>query len=339
MILVTGGAGYIGSHVCLELLAAGQAVAVLDNLCNASLEPLRRVERLSGRKLVFVEGDIRDGPAVAALLRAHDITAVIHLAGLKSVAESSISPLSYYDANVTGTAQLLMTMAAHSLKRIVFSSSATVYGLPQTLPVTEQHPCVPINPYGRTKLIIEDMLSDIVRSDAAWQIGVLRYFNPIGAHDSGLIGEDPAGTPNNLVPYLAQVAVGRRPSLTIFGEDYPTSDGTGIRDYIHVVDLAQAHVRALEHLSDQAHFTVNIGTGRGYTVREMVGAFEAASGCSIPCVVGPPREGDVAACYADTSAAERILTWRATRTLDAMCVDHWRWQKTNPDGYATPLHD
>lgn len=339
MILVTGGAGYIGSHVCLELLAAGHAVAVLDNLCNSSVEPLRRVERLTGRKLIFVEGDIRDQDTVATLLRTHGVTAVIHMAGLKSVAESATDPLAYYDANVVGAAHLLMAMAAQNVKRLVFSSSATVYGVPNALPLTEQHPCAPINPYGRTKLMIEHMLSDLVRSDAEWRVGVLRYFNPVGAHDSGLIGEEPTGIPNNLVPYLAQVCVGRRAALTIFGDTYPTGDGTGVRDYIHVVDLAQAHVRAVEHLADLSEFTVNIGTGRGYSVREMVRSFEAASGISIPCIVGAPREGDVAACYADTSAAERILGWRATRGLEAMCADHWRWQKANPGGYTIPLRD
>lgn len=339
MILVTGGAGYIGSHVCLELLTSGHAVAVLDNLCNASREALHRVERLAGQSIIFVEGDVRDRAAVETLLAAHPIDAVIHLAGLKSVGDSTADPLSYYDANVAGAAHLFAAMAARNVKRIVFSSSATVYGVPKRLPLTEDHPTDPTNPYGRTKLIVEGMLADLERADPAWRVGVLRYFNPVGAHASGTIGEDPTGPPNNLMPFVAQVAAGRRAHLTIFGDTYPTPDGTGIRDYVHVVDLAQAHVRALEHLANAPGFTLNLGTGQGYSVTEIVRAFEAASGRTIPCVVGPARTGDVASCYADTSASERVLGWRATHKLEAMCADHWRWQEANPDGYATSRTD
>lgn len=334
MILVTGGAGYIGSHICAELLAAGYAVGVIDNLCNSSRESLRRVEALVDKPMVFAEADVRDPAAIGAFFTAHQVDAVIHCAGLKSVAESASDPLAYYDANVAGAGHLFAAMAAHGVKRLVFGSSATVYGEPQKLPLTEDHPTGPTNPYGRTKLIVEQMLADLAYADPAWKIGILRYFNPVGAHASGTIGEDPSGVPNNLMPYIAQVAAGGRTHLTVFGDQYPTPDGTGVRDYIHVVDLAQAHVRALKHLANAENFTLNLGTGRGYSVNEIVRAFEAASGRAIPCVLGPPRPGDVASCYADTSAAERVLGWRATRGLAEMCADHWRWQSANPDGYA-----
>jgi UDP-glucose 4-epimerase len=327
MILVTGGAGYIGAHICLELLAAGHDVAVLDNLCNSSADSLSRVEQLTGRPIVFVQGDIRDRATVAGVLHANRIDAVIHLAGLKSPLQSTSDPLAYYDVNVSGAMQLVSVLAEHGVKRIVFSSSATVYGPPQRLPVTEAHPCHPTTPYGRTKRIIEQMLDDAAAADPTWRVGVLRYFNPVGAHESGLIGERASGTPNNLMPFVAQVAAGLRPNLTIHGGDFPTPDGTGIRDFIHVVDLAKAHVRAVESL-DRGGFTLNLGTGVGTSVIEMVQAFEAASGRRIECIVGPRRNGDVASCYADPSAAADRLGWRASRSIDAMCADQWRWQQT-----------
>jgi UDP-glucose 4-epimerase len=334
MILVTGGAGYIGSHTCVELLNAGKEVVVLDNFSNSSRKALERVQHICKRPLTVVEGDIRDQAAVERVLTDFGCTVVIHFAGLKSVLESVASPLDYYDDNVVGTYRLLRAMQGRGVKRIVFSSSATVYGIPQFLPCTEEHPLNPVNPYGRTKLFVEEMLRDQFASDPGWGIGILRYFNPIGAHESGLIGEDPKGVPNNLLPFVAQVAVGRRERLNVFGGDYDTPDGTGVRDYIHVVDLAQGHVAALAALDSATCFTVNLGTGRGSSVLEVVKAFEKASGKPIPYNMQPRRAGDVDSCYAATNcAAEYLGGWQATRNLETMCRDHWLWQSQNPNGY------
>jgi UDP-glucose 4-epimerase len=336
MIFITGGAGYIGSHTCLELLNDGHQITVFDNLSNSQLEALARVERISGKKLHFVEGDIRDGDALLAALQASDAQAVIHFAGLKAVGESVAEPLRYYDNNVSGTIKLLQAMQACSVKTLVFSSSATVYGDPQRLPLTEDHPLSATNPYGQTKLMIENMLRDLAASDATWRIGILRYFNPVGAHASGMIGEDPQGIPNNLLPYVAQVAVGKRAFLNVWGNDYATPDGTGVRDYIHVVDLALGHLAALNRLNSSANsFTVNLGTGTGYSVLDMVHAFEQASGKPVPYQISPRRAGDVAACYADPSYARELLGWQAQRNLQTMCTDAWRWQSANPNGYSS----
>ena len=335
MIFVTGGAGYIGSHTCVELLNAGHTVTVFDNLSNSQPEALQRVERITGKSVHFVEGDIRDQAALTAALQASRPTAVIHFAGLKAVGESVAQPLHYYDNNVVGTLCLLRAMQAAAVKTLVFSSSATVYGDPQRLPLTEDHPLSATNPYGQTKLVIENMLRDLYRSDSAWRIGILRYFNPVGAHSSGLIGEDPQGVPNNLLPFVAQVAVGRREFLNVWGDDYATPDGTGVRDYIHVVDLALGHLAALQTLADRAQcFTVNLGTGTGYSVLDMVHAFEVASGKPVPYRISPRRPGDVAACYADPAYARELLGWRAQRDLAAMCRDAWHWQSSNPNGYS-----
>lgn len=334
MILVTGGAGYIGSHTCVELLNAGIGVTVFDNFCNSDPEALARIERITGRKPGLVRGDIRDRAAMAAALRSCNATAVIHFAGLKAVGESVEQPLAYYDNNVVGTLRLLEAMGECGVKTLVFSSSATVYGDPQRLPLTEDHPLSATNPYGRTKLMIEDILRDLHRSDPSWRLALLRYFNPAGAHASGLLGEDPQGVPNNLMPYVAQVAVGRRDHLTVWGDDYPTPDGTGVRDFIHVVDLALGHLKALERLRGHAEcFAVNLGTGTGYSVLEMVRAFEKASGRAVPIKIGPRRAGDIASCYAQPTLARDLLGWKAERGLDAMCTDGWRWQSGNPLGF------
>ena len=335
MIFVTGGAGYIGSHTCVELLNAGHTVTVFDNLSNSQPEALQRVERITGKSVHFIEGDIRDQAALTAALQASQPTAVIHFAGLKAVGESVAQPLHYYDNNVVGTLCLLRAMQAAAVKTLVFSSSATVYGDPQRLPLTEDHPLSATNPYGQTKLVIENMLRDLYRSDAAWRIAILRYFNPVGAHASGLIGEDPQGVPNNLLPYVAQVAVGRRDCLNVWGNDYPTPDGTGVRDYIHVVDLALGHLAALDQLGQAPQcLTVNLGTGTGYSVLDMVRAFSAASGRPIAYQFSPRRAGDVAACYADPALALQRLGWCAERDLATMCADAWRWQSNNPNGYS-----
>lgn len=335
MIFVTGGAGYIGSHTCVELLNAGHTVTVFDNLSNSQPEALQRVERITGKSVQFVEGDIRDQAALTAALQASQPTAVIHFAGLKAVGESVAQPLHYYDNNVVGTLCLLRAMQAAAVKTLVFSSSATVYGDPQRLPLTEDHPLSATNPYGQTKLVIENMLRDLYRSDAVWRIAILRYFNPVGAHASGLIGEDPQGVPNNLLPYVAQVAVGRRDCLNVWGNDYPTPDGTGVRDYIHVVDLALGHLAALDQLDKAPQcLTVNLGTGTGYSVLDMVRAFSAASGRPIAHRFSPRRAGDVAACYADPALALQRLGWCAERDLATMCADAWRWQSNNPNGYS-----
>ena len=336
-ILVTGGAGYIGSHTCVELLNAGYTVTVFDNYCNSKPEALNRVERITGKTLTRVRGDVRDVVALEAALRSSGASAVIHFAGLKAVGESGQVPLQYYDNNVIGTLRLLESMQVCGIKTLVFSSSATVYGDPQYLPLTEDHPLSATNPYGRSKLIVEEMLRDVFQSDPSWRFGLLRYFNPVGAHASGLIGEDPQGVPNNLLPFIAQVAVGRREFLNVWGDDYPTPDGTGVRDYIHVVDLALGHLKALARLQGPAAecLTVNLGTGAGYSVLEMVRAMEQASGKAVPYRIGPRRPGDVAACYAEPKRAQELLGWQAARGLEAMCADAWRWQCGNPTGYAT----
>ena len=336
MIFITGGAGYIGSHTCVELLNAGHQVTVFDNFSNSQPEALARVERITGKQLRFVEGDIRDQAALQTALQASGANAVIHFAGLKAVGESVAQPLRYYDNNVLGTLKLLEAMQACQVKTLVFSSSATVYGDPQRLPLTEDHPLSATNPYGQTKLVIENMLRELAHSDPSWQIGILRYFNPVGAHASGLIGEDPQGVPNNLMPFVAQVAIGKRAFLNVWGNDYPTPDGTGVRDYIHVVDLALGHLAALQTLQrDGQSFAVNLGTGIGYSVLDMVHAFEAASGKPVPYQISPRRPGDVAACYADPAYAKSLLGWQAQRDLQAMCADSWRWQSANPQGYGT----
>lgn len=332
-ILVTGGAGYIGSHTCVELLDAGHTIVVFDNFSNSHPESLARVERITGRKPFLVEGDIRDQAAIEQALRGYQCDAVIHFAGLKAVGESVEKPLSYYDCNVIGTHRLLAAMQNCGVRTLVFSSSATVYGEPRRLPLTEDHPLSATNPYGRSKLFIEDMLRDLYRADPRWRIAILRYFNPVGAHESGLIGENPQGIPNNLMPFVAQVAVGRREYLNVWGNDYPTTDGTGVRDYIHVVDLALGHLKALQRLDAPQCREINLGTGNGYSVLEVVKAFEQASGQAVPYRISPRRAGDVAACYADPARAERELDWRAQRGLEVMCRDHWNWQRQNPNGY------
>jgi len=326
-ILVTGGMGYIGSHTVVELLQAGHQVVVVDNLCNAKAGVEQRVQRITGKDFVFAQVDIRERAALAAVFAARPIDAVIHFAGLKAVGESVEQPLRYYDNNVTGSLVLFETMAQFGVKRLVFSSSATVYGDPASVPIYEHFPLSATNPYGRSKLMIEDLLRDVWRADPAWQIALLRYFNPVGAHASGLIGEDPNGIPNNLLPYVAQVAAGRLASLSVYGDDYPTPDGTGMRDYIHVVDLALGHLKTLDKLaSGPGIYTYNLGTGRGNSVLEMVRAFERASGRAIPFQVVGRRPGDIAACYADVSLAERELGWKAERNVEQMCADAWRWQ-------------
>jgi UDP-glucose 4-epimerase len=334
MILVTGGAGYIGSHACIELLNTGEQVVVFDNFCNSNPASLDRVQTICGKSLIVVEGDIRDQAALESVLTEYGCTSVMHFAGLKSVQESVAEPLKYYDYNVIGSHRLLSAMQNTGVNRFIFSSSATVYGIPQFLPCTENHPLNAVNPYGRTKLVIEDMLRNQFSSDPRWSIGILRYFNPVGAHESGVIGEDPIGVPNNLVPFVAQVAIGRRDRLNIWGDDYDTPDGTGVRDYIHVMDLAGGHVSALRLLDSPKCFAVNLGTGAGSSVLEVVRAFEKASGRRIPYDVKPRRPGDIDSFYAATAYASELMGWKATRTLETMCADHWRWQSNNPNGYA-----
>jgi UDP-glucose 4-epimerase len=333
-VLVTGGAGYIGSHVCVELLEQGYQVVVLDNLSNGSEIALERVQEITGRSLTFAQGDVRDEQLVQQLLQAHGIGAVMHFAGLKAVGESVAQPLEYYDNNVSGAVHLLRAMALAGVTNLVFSSSATVYGDPASNPIDEDFPLSATNPYGRSKLMIEEMLRDLYVSERAWNISILRYFNPAGAHPSGRIGEHPSGIPNNLMPYIAQTASGLRQQLSVFGGDYPTRDGTGVRDYIHVTDLAKGHLAALAALSDKPGcITHNLGTGTGYSVLEMVAAFEAASGKAIPYAIVPRRPGDIAECYADPGRARRELGWSAQQGLAAMCADAWRWQQQNPSGY------
>lgn len=326
-VLVTGGTGYIGAHACAELLKAGARVVIIDNLCNSEADVVRRIERTAGRPpLAFHCVDVRDTAEVARVLAQHRVDSVIHFAGLKAVGDSTSDPLSYYDVNVTGTVSLLSAMNESGVRRLVFSSSATVYGEPEHVPIRESHPVSPCNPYGRTKLAAEQILRDLAQADPAWHIALLRYFNPIGADAAGLLGEQPRGTPNNLMPYITQVATGQRSELCIFGNDYPTPDGTGIRDYVHVSDLAEAHVAALRKLSDVAGaHCVNLGTGIGYSVLQVLAAFEEACGQPIPTKFVARRRGDVAACFADPSLAQRWLGWRARRDLRTMCADAWRF--------------
>jgi UDP-glucose 4-epimerase len=337
-IIVTGGAGYIGSHTCLELLQSGHEVTVIDNLSNACRESLRRVERLAGRTLRFFQADLADPATVEEIFRqSQGAAAVIHFAGLKAVGESVAKPLDYYHNNLTGTINLCQAMQRHGVKNLVFSSSCTVYGTPAAVPVTEDCPlgaCT--NPYARTKAMIEDILRDVHTADPSWNIALLRYFNPVGAHESGEIGEYPNGIPNNLMPYISQVAVGRLERLSVFGDDYPTPDGTGVRDYIHVVDLAKGHLRALDLLERKPGVSAyNLGTGCGCSVLDIIAAFEQASGRKIPYVIAPRRAGDIACCYADPALAERELGWKAERDLAAMCRDTWNWQSKNPNGYRS----
>ena len=334
-VLVTGGAGYIGSHTCLELLQAGYEVVVVDNLCNSKVESLKRVQRIAGRSLSFCRVDLLDKAALDSVFRTHHIEAVLHFAGLKAVGESVQIPLRYYHNNVTGTLILCEVMKEFGVKTMVFSSSATVYGNPLEVPITEDFPVSPTNPYGRTKLMIEEILRDLHAADSGWQVALLRYFNPVGAHESGQIGEDPNGIPNNLFPFIAQVAVGKLKELQVFGNDYPTPDGTGVRDYIHVTDLARGHLRALEKLRTQPGLvTYNLGTGRGYSVLEAIAAFGRAAGTPIPHEIVGRRPGDVAVSYADPSLARRELSWQADKGLAEMCADAWRWQSKNPAGYG-----
>ncbi|MCP9292852.1 UDP-glucose 4-epimerase GalE [Gracilimonas sediminicola] len=333
-VLVTGGAGYIGSHTVLELLNEGHQVIVVDNLSNSSEEALKRVQKITGKQLTFYKEDLLNKNALDQIFSDHEIDSVIHFAGYKAVGESVEKPLMYYDNNITSTLYLCELMKKHGVKSIVFSSSATVYGDPHEVPITEDFPLSATNPYGRTKLFIEYILKDLHVADESWNIALLRYFNPVGAHKSGLIGEDPNDIPNNLMPFVSQVAVGKLEQLSVFGDDYPTPDGTGVRDYIHVVDLAIGHLKALEKLtSDPGLVIYNLGTGKGTSVLEMVEAFEKASGKEVPYKITPRRPGDIAACYADPSKAEDELGWTAERGIEEMCIDAWKWQSENPNGY------
>jgi UDP-glucose 4-epimerase len=337
-ILVTGGAGYIGSHACVELLNAGYEIVVVDNLSNSKEEALKRVQEITGRELKFYREDLLDYEALDTIFKEESIDGVIHFAGLKAVGESVSIPLHYYHNNITGTLNLCKAMQKYGVRDLVFSSSATVYGDPSTVPITEDFPLSATNPYGQTKLMIEQILRDLYRSDNSFNIAILRYFNPVGAHESGRIGEDPHGIPNNLVPYITQVASGRLKELQVFGDDYPTSDGTGVRDYIHVVDLVIGHLKALDKLKENPGVvTYNLGTGKGYSVLEMVDAFEKATGKPIPYKIVGRRPGDIAVCYADPAKAAKELDWRASRGLEEMAGDSWRWQYNNPDGYGDAL--
>ncbi|KVD86331.1 UDP-glucose 4-epimerase [Burkholderia stagnalis] len=334
-ILVTGGAGYIGSHTAVELLDHGYDVVIVDNLVNSKAESVRRVAQITGKTPAFHQVDVCDEAALGKVFDAHPITGAIHFAALKAVGESVAKPLEYYRNNIGGLLTVLKVMRERNVKQFVFSSSATVYGVPERSPIDESFPLSATNPYGQSKLIAEQVLRDLELSDPSWRIATLRYFNPVGAHASGLIGEDPAGIPNNLMPYVAQVAVGKLDRLRVFGSDYPTPDGTGVRDYIHVVDLAQGHIAALDALVKRdASFVVNLGTGRGYSVLEVVRAFEKASGRPVPYELVARRPGDVAECYANPQAAADVIGWRAKYGLDEMCVDHWRWQENNPRGFV-----
>jgi len=336
MVLVTGGAGYIGSHTCVELSEAGYDFVVYDNLSNSSQEALKRVEKIIGKAIKFVKGDIRDREKLQETFDTYKIDSVIHFAGLKAVGESVEKPLKYYDNNICGTVALCEVMEANNCKNIVFSSSATVYGDPHTTPIKEDFPLSATNPYGRSKLFIEEILRDLNVADSSWRVILLRYFNPVGAHKSGTIGEDPNGIPNNLMPFISQVAVGKREELSVFGDDYDTHDGTGVRDYIHVVDLAKGHVKALDKMKKmQGVLTVNLGTGQGYSVLDMVRAFEKASGKKVPYKIAPRRPGDIAKCYADPSYAKEVLDWEVKRGIQEMCEDTWRWQQKNPEGYKS----
>lgn len=333
-VLVTGGAGYIGSHTCVELLNANFDVVVLDNFCNSKQTSIQRVEKITGKTITLIEGDVRDKNCLNALFSEHKIDAVIHFAGLKAVGDSVKNPLEYYDNNVTGSITLFEVMAAHGVNNIVFSSSATVYGFSDDKPIPETAPLSPFNPYGHNKRMVEQVLEDLSIADANWNIALLRYFNPVGAHASGEIGEDPNGVPNNLMPYISQVAVGKREYLNVFGNDYATIDGTGVRDYIHVVDLALGHLAALNVLaSNSGLLTVNLGAGRGYSVLELVQAFEAATGKSVPYKIVDRRAGDIASYFADASLAKQLLGWQTTKNLADICRDAWQWQSKNPEGY------
>ncbi len=333
-VLVTGGAGYIGSHTVILLIEAGYEIVIFDNFCNASKESIRRVEKITQTSIEVIEGDIRNRTDLEKVFQAHTIDTVIHFAGLKAVGESVEQPLRYYDNNVNGTAVLCEVMAKHQCKSIVFSSSATVYGDPHQNPITEDFPTFATNPYGRSKLFVEEILRDLYISDNEWKIVLLRYFNPVGAHPSGTIGEDPNGIPNNLMPYIAQTAVGKLSCLSVFGDDYDTHDGTGIRDYIHVMDLADGHVKALNKIKSFTEvMTINLGTGTGYSVLDMVKAFEKASGKEVPYCIAPRRAGDIAKCYANPSYAKEVLGWEAKKSIEEMCEDSWRWQSENPKGF------
>ncbi len=340
-LLITGGAGFIGSHTVVELLNAGHDIVVLDNLSNSSPASLSRVENITRKTLTFVEGDVRDRTLLDSVFATHSIDGVVHFAGLKAVGESVKLPLHYYDNNVAGTVTLCEAMAQAGVYRIVFSSSATVYGEPDSMPIAETCPTSnPSNPYGSSKLMIERILQDLARSDARWSVAILRYFNPAGAHESGLIGEDPNGIPNNLMPYITQVAVGKLAQLSVFGSDYPTPDGTGVRDYIHVVDLAQGHLAALDYIQNRTGTHIwNLGTGTGYSVLDIVKAFEEATAVQIPYSLSPRREGDIAECWANPEKAKRELGWTARRGLSQMMSDSWRWQKNNPNGYRDPAEN
>lgn len=334
-VLVTGGIGYIGSHTCVQMMEAGMKPIIIDNLCNANIAVLERIETLSGEPATFYQGDIRDEAFLDSLFRQHDIQAVIHFAGLKAVGESVSKPLDYYDNNVNGSLVLARCMRKAGVKRLIFSSSATVYGDPAQVPITESSPTgATTNPYGRSKHMVEQCLSDLYYAEKDWSITLLRYFNPVGAHPSGLMGEDPQGTPNNLMPFIAQVAVGRREKLLVFGNDYLTVDGTGVRDYIHVMDVADGHIAALQKVGEKAGLHIyNLGTGQGSSVLEMVDAFSKASGKAVPYELCPRRPGDIAQCWASTEKAERELGWKATRTVAEMASDTWNWQSNNPQGY------
>jgi len=335
-ILLTGATGYIGSHTWLALQAAGLSVVGIDDFSNSSPEVLNRLQRLSGKTPVFERLNVCDGQALARLFDAHRFDAVVHFAAFKAVGESTVKPLAYYANNLGGLFTVCEAMRSHGTKRFVFSSSATVYGQPERLPIVEDSPLSATNPYGQTKLMAEQILRDLGAAEAGWQTACLRYFNPVGAHESGSIGEDPRGMPNNLMPYVAQVAVGRRPRLLVYGDDYPTPDGTGVRDYIHVMDLAEGHVAALRRLLDApGSFTVNLGTGAGHSVLEVIRTYERASRRPVPYELAPRRPGDVAACYADPRRAGELLGWHAKRSLDTMCADSWRWQRLNPEGFST----
>lgn len=333
-ILVTGGTGYIGSHTCLELLQADYDVIVVDNLSNSNREVLNRIRDISGKKVSFYKADLRDGNTLELIFSQNRIEAVMHFAGLKAVGESVEKPLLYYHNNITGTVTLCEVMARHAVRRLVFSSSATVYGVPDSVPITEGFSTCATNPYGRTKLMIEEILRDLHIADQAWSIALLRYFNPIGAHESGAMGEDPKGMPNNLMPFISQVAVGKLDRLRVFGDDYDTYDGTGVRDYIHVVDLAKGHIKAMEKITNGVGVeTYNLGTGKGCSVLELVKTFEKVTGQRIPYAIVDRRPGDIAVCYADPSLAETMLGWKAVKNIDDMCRDSWNWQKKNPNGY------
>lgn len=333
-MLITGGAGYIGSHTCVRLLEAGYPIAVIDNLCNSNIEAIHRIKRIAGRDFKFYSEDLRSEKALDDIFTENEIDSVIHFAGLKAVGESAVQPLKYYENNLISTLSLLKAMEKHNVKKLVFSSSATVYGDPAAVPITEDFPLAATNPYGMTKLMIENILKDVSRADGGWDIALLRYFNPVGAHESGMIGEDPNGIPNNLAPYIAQVAIGKLDRLKVFGNDYPTRDGTGVRDYIHVVDLAEGHLAALKKLRTKCGLVVyNLGTGTGYSVLEMAEAFSKAAGRPIPYEITGRRPGDIAECWADPAKAEKELLWKAKRGLDEMCRDAWNWQLKNPNGY------